>query len=707
MHLLKRISLMIVALCALCCVAAQESYYTSIDGVKGGATLKTALYELIRVHERISYGSGSTSTWGAFYSTDRNPANNQVYDMYSSEVRYFTSKGSAISGMNIEHSVAKSWWGGGKNDAYCDLHHLNPSDQNANSRKSNYPMAELESVSWDNGVTFVGKATIDGSSINAYEPCDEYKGDFARTFMYMFTCYQNLTYEYTWMNYASSTYPTLKPWAVELLLKWSKQDPVSEKEVARNNAVYAIQGNRNPYIDYPQLAEYVWGDSVDYTFNLSGAVIGGGDNTGGEGTDDTQGNILIMESFSSDLGDFTLCNAAGDYPWTVKYGAAYVTAYVDNVNYAAESWLISPAMDLSEMDSVTISFDYVTKYNESGNAAERNQLLISSDYNGDVASATWTAIDFSIVENSTDWTFTSTGDLLLPAEFMGKENVTIAFKYTSTTTKAGTWEMKNLLVTGVKGEPGGDDTTGGDDGDGDDTTGDDNTGGGNQGTVGNGGKFEFDNFHLVTDAADLTVGDSIIIAYENFVMGPQSGNFRTRLEGAVIAGDSITSYPEGTQVLVLEEGAVDGSFAFRADSLYLAAVSSSSNYMRSLAMDAVTADASWKITIGSDNAAEVKAQGNYTRNVMQYNISSPRFSCYTGTQKSIAIYAKSPRTTVVQVVGDADGSGNVDVADVTLIVSIILGESEMVDTADVDGSGNIDVADVTFVVSRILGTSEE
>ena len=190
-------------------------------------------------------------------------------------------------------------------------------------------------------------------------------------------------------------------------------------------------------------------------------------------------------------------------------------------------------------------------------------------------------------------------------------------------------------------------------------------------------------------------------------MGPQSGNFRTRLEGAVIAGDSITSYPEGTQVLVLEEGAVDGSFAFRADSLYLAAVSNSSNYMRSLAMDAVTADASWKITIGSDNAAEVKAQGSYTRNVMQYNTSSPRFSCYTGTQKSIVIYAKSPRTTVAQVVGDADGSGNVDVADVTLIISIILGEAEMVDTADVDGSGNIDVADVTFVVSRILGTSEE
>ena len=245
MQITKKNICFIVAILFSALATAQSQYYTSVDGVAGGATLKNALYNLIKVHERISYGSGTASTWGAFYSTDRNPATNQVYDMYSSEVRYFGDKGSAISGMNIEHSLPKSWWGGTKNDAYCDLHHLNPSDQNANSRKGNFPLAELESVSWDNGVTYVGKATINGSSVSAFEPCDEYKGDFARTYMYMFTCYQNLSFEYTWMNYENSAYPTLRPWAVELLLKWNKQDPVSQKEIDRNNAVYEIQGNRN------------------------------------------------------------------------------------------------------------------------------------------------------------------------------------------------------------------------------------------------------------------------------------------------------------------------------------------------------------------------------------------------------------------------------------------------------------------------------
>ena len=624
---------------------AQKEYYTSIDGVSGGATLKNALYNLLKDHTRISYGSGSSSTWGAFYYTDRDPATNRVYDMYSGEVRYFGSVGETIGGMNIEHSVAKSWWDGVKNDAYHDLHHLNPSDQNANSRKSNYPLAELESVSWDNGVAFVGKATINGSSTNAFEPCDEYKGDFARTYMYMFTCYQNLTYKQTWMNYENSAYPTLKPWAVDLLLKWHKQDPVSQKEVDRNNAVYKIQGNRNPYVDYPQLAEYVWGDSVNYTFSLNGAPVVGGDTpiVGGDG------NVHIMEAFSSEFGQFTAVE--GDYPWEIKYNCARVTSYVSNVNNDAESWLVSSPVDLSNASEAVVSFDYVTKYNASGKEAECNCLLISDNYAGDVATATWVAIDFAIAENSADWTFTSTGDIAIPVEFIGKKNVTIAFKYVGTATKAGTWQVKNVLLTSTArandntgGDTGNDDT--GDDGDDDNGNGgagSDDTGNDNTGNVGNDGNYPFANFTLVTDAATLTVGDSIIIAYNDFVMGEQSGKYRARLEGAVINGDEIISYPQGTQIVVLEEGVAEGSYALNVDGLYLAAVSSSSNNLYS--NETLDANSSWAITIASDGAAVIEAQGTYTRNKLQYNTSAPRFSCYTGSQKPVRLYAKSPVAT--------------------------------------------------------------
>lgn len=612
---------------------AQAEYYTSIDGTKGGAALKTALYNLIKNHQQISYGSGTSSTWGAFYTTDAVIENGQrrVLDMYSNEKRYFGSKGSAVSGMNIEHSVAKSWWGGGKNNAYCDLHHLNPSDQNANSRKSNYPLGELTSVSWDNGVTFVGKANIDGSSQNAYEPCDEYKGDFARTFMYMFTCYQDLTWEYTWMNYENSTYPTLKPWAVELLLKWHKQDPVSEKEVNRNNAVHAVQGNRNPYIDYPQLADYVWGDSINYTFHLNGDVEDGTGNDKPE-TDIPDGyDLKLFEDFEEAPYQFKPIEC--DFPWHFEYQCGEVTSYDDNdVANDAESWLVSDPMDFTKDNNAKITFDYVIRYCTADKVKDYNQLLISRDFTGNIADATWEVIDFNAVQNTSDWTKTSTGEIAIPDTYMGDKSVVIAFKYIGTSVQAGTFEVDNVKVIAAEGT---NDGNTGNEGNGDE---DDE----NEDTIGNGGNFTDGSFTLVTDAALLTAGDSIVIAYENFAMGASAGNYRYKTDITVSNG-RITYFAEDVQKIVIENGVVEETFAFNVGDGYLAASSSSSNHVKTV--ETIDANGSWRITIEGEALAVITAQGDKTRNILQYNTSSPRFSCYTGTQKSVNVYAKSPVTT--------------------------------------------------------------
>ena len=612
---------------------AQAEYYTSIDGTKGGAALKTALYNLIKNHQQISYGSGTSSTWGAFYTTDAVIENGQrrVLDMYSNEKRYFGDKGSAVSGMNIEHSVAKSWWGGTKNNAYCDLHHLNPSDQNANSRKSNYPLGELTSVSWDNGVTFVGKANIDGSSQNAYEPCDEYKGDFARTFMYMFTCYQDLTWEYTWMNYENSTYPTLKPWAVELLLKWHKQDPVSEKEVNRNNAVHAVQGNRNPYIDYPQLADYVWGDSINYTFHLNGDVEDGTGNDKPE-TDIPDGyDLKLFEDFEEAPYQFKPIEC--DFPWHFEYQCGEVTSYDDNdVANDAESWLVSDPMDFTKDNNAKITFDYVIRYCTADKVKDYNQLLISRDFTGNIADATWEVIDFNAVQNTSDWTKTSTGEIAIPDTYMGDKSVVIAFKYIGTSAQAGTFEVDNVKIIAAEGT---NDGNTGNEGNGDE---DDE----NEDTIGNGGNFTDGSFTLVTDAALLTAGDSIVIAYENFAMGASAGNYRYRTDITVSNG-RITYFAEDVQKIVIENGVVEGTFAFNVGDGYLAATSTSKNYVATA--ETLDENGSWSITIEGEALAVITAQGDKTRNILQYNTSSPRFSCYTGTQKSVNIYAKSPVTT--------------------------------------------------------------
>ena len=639
---------------------AQAEYYTSIDGKKGGEALKTALHNLIKNHKKINYGSGEEKTWGAFYTTDAVIENGKrrVLDMYSNEKRYFGSKGSAVSGMNIEHSVAKSWWGGTQNNAYCDLHHLNPSDQNANSRKSNYPLGELTSVSWDNGVTFVGKANIDGKSQNAYEPCDEYKGDFARVFMYMFTCYQDLTWEYTSMNYEKSTYPTLKPWAVELLLKWHEQDPVSEKEVNRNNAVYAVQGNRNPYVDYPQLADYVWGDSINYVFHLTGDVEdgtgggnGGSTDGGDDGSDDVEiidgWKIYLNENFDGTTMKFTTYEGVGYYPWTLnsQYNYAVATSYVSSskTNNNAESWLLSPSFDFSNDSIATVSFDYVIRYCESGKAAEYHTLMICSNFEGDPDDATWEAIDFNATENATDWTLTKTGDIAIPQKYMGEKAVTLAFFYKGTETKAGTFEIDNVIVKAMEGANNGG-NTGGDE---DDNEGD----GGNTGGEGNDGNFTGGEFTLVTDASQLTIGDSIVIGYENYAMGASAGNYRYKTD-IMVSNGRITHLADDVQIIMLEEGAVNGTFAFNVGDGYLAAVSSGSNYIAT----ATTLDSngSWKIVI-NDGLAVITAQGDKTRNILQYNTGSPRFSCYKGTQESVNIYAKSPVATGVDEVKTESG----------------------------------------------------
>ena len=252
-------------------------YYNAIDG-KQDSVLKSTLGQIIRPHTAIPYGSGAESTWGVFYYSDQDEEG-YCMDMYCDSWKKFTSVGAVVSGCNIEHSFAKSWWGGSKNDAYKDCYHLNPSNSTANSSRSNYPLGVPTKDLKDQSVTGslkVGRATYEGETFWVFEPKDEYKGDFARAYFYMATCYGD---ELTWRldnkdvgsKYAmrNDSYLEFRDWEIEVLLTWHRQDPVSEKETKRMDAVSDFQHNRNPYIDYPELAEYIWGNKKGTAVNLS------------------------------------------------------------------------------------------------------------------------------------------------------------------------------------------------------------------------------------------------------------------------------------------------------------------------------------------------------------------------------------------------------------------------------------------------------
>jgi endonuclease I len=271
----------------------RPTYYTHADGKKD-SLLKAALHDSICGGLRYEYGTNqyhtsdklgqwkkgdlkAYGTWGAFVSTDTHE-NGHIWDMYSDCIRLFPNRdGESACSMNIEHCLPKSWWGWSSSDsrdtsqlAYKDLYNLNPSDARANSQKSNYAPGHVQKADKFNNGSF----RMDSKSKSAYgyicwEPAPEYRGDFARTWFYMATAYQNLEWADSYKDYASSkTYRFFSDKIISVLLDWHRADPVSEKEICRADRISSIQHNRNPYIDYPELVEYIWGNKKGQAVDL-------------------------------------------------------------------------------------------------------------------------------------------------------------------------------------------------------------------------------------------------------------------------------------------------------------------------------------------------------------------------------------------------------------------------------------------------------
>ncbi len=268
----SKVLFLLIVLCSS--LLAQEQYYRKAEGLRG-TQLKEALHDLIQPSYVLAYGGGVGKTWTGFWYTDQ-MENMQVRDRYSNVVRYLNPDMSAVSNMNIEHIWANSWWGHVKNNAYCDLFNLYPADATANGRKSNNPIGIVDgTVTYTNGVTKVGKSSSyrADSLITAWEPADQWKGDFARTYFYMATCYSHMTSLWTTTEGLLTVDPNspllMRPWVYNLMLEWAEADPLDEIEQQRCDAIYEIQGNRNPFVDYPELCYYIWGNKSDEQFYCS------------------------------------------------------------------------------------------------------------------------------------------------------------------------------------------------------------------------------------------------------------------------------------------------------------------------------------------------------------------------------------------------------------------------------------------------------
>lgn len=384
-----------VAVSGTCVASAIPSNYYS-TATANGALLKTQLHNIIKVHNKRTY----TNLWTDFQSTDKK-YNSKVWDMYSDkpcdstyEFTFATNQCGTYSAeagcYNREHSLPNSWWGGSTSDSmYTDLNTLVPTDGYVNNMRSNYTFGNVGTPNWTstNG-SKRGPCTYPGytgsPTTNVFEPIDEYKGDFARIYFYMATRYESRIS--TWPAndanaadcFAGNAYPGFKTWQLNLLLEWHNNDPVSQKEINRNNAVYSIQGNRNPFIDNPEYAALIWQsapvvNTLPASSITSNSAICNGNILSAGSSAITESGIIysitpnpiiggngVVKISSSPLvtiGNYSI-SISGLTPITTYYARAYAinsqgTSYGTDVMFTTEAYL--PVVSTDSIKNITAS----------------------------------------------------------------------------------------------------------------------------------------------------------------------------------------------------------------------------------------------------------------------------------------------------------------------------------------------------------------
>jgi len=280
---------------------APAGYYSNANS-KACATLKTALKTIITTgHNSQTYGD----LWTRYEISDiklrevGTGSANVIWDIYSDNPSgtdpYNFTPGTGTGGQqdqgsgggsegqfyNREHTVPLSWFSGstGTPGPATDYMHLFPTDKKVNGLRANFIYGEVSTASTTtlNG-SKLGTAATAGLTGTVFEPINAYKGDVARAFLYFVTRYENdipgwsSNAEAT-QSFDNSTFPSVKINYLKLMIKWHNQDPVSQKEIDRNNAAYAYQGNRNPYVDHPEYVNLVWNNTCPGLSSLPVNII--------------------------------------------------------------------------------------------------------------------------------------------------------------------------------------------------------------------------------------------------------------------------------------------------------------------------------------------------------------------------------------------------------------------------------------------------
>lgn len=256
-----------------------NGYYNSIHGLSGDDLL-LAINKIISVHDSLGYNNVRGDRTKADLRSD-----GTIWDIYSNcslatsdycnNTNYDTE--TECECHNREHILPKSWWGGTQDCRYSDLVNVYPTDNATNQKRSAWCYGDVTSKTWSNSLgTKLGSGKVGNWNGTVFEPIDEYKGDVARIYCYMVACYLDRKYNqggkgFVVFNYKNSRCGFTDN-GLKWMLAWHRLDPVSSKETSRNTVIRNKQGNRNPFVDFPNLVEYIWGNKKGEKFYVNSAA---------------------------------------------------------------------------------------------------------------------------------------------------------------------------------------------------------------------------------------------------------------------------------------------------------------------------------------------------------------------------------------------------------------------------------------------------
>lgn len=797
-----------------------RTYYQAANG-KSGQALKTAMYSIITNNKKMISGKYD-GLINAYKKTDVR-SDGYLRDWYSNATNY--EPGSPCSGnyseegdlYNREHLVPQSWFGSSA-EVKCDIVHVVPADGKLNGQRSNNILAEVGTVSGSsiNGYSKWGRCKTPGYTGQVFEPNDEVKGDIARIYFYMVTCYQDEISE--WANNAianevfdGNTYPGIKSWYLTMLTRWSKLDPIDDVEIARNNAIAAsdMQNNRNPFVDYPGLEDYIWGDKKSELFSYdnydgSSDFVSEPMFSPAGGTYATAQNVTIT---TATIGA-TIYYAIGDGSYNT-YTAGTIIPVTETTTIKAY------AKDGNQSSIITVTYTIDENYVVSGNTFAKvtndSQITIGGEYilvhvaNSKAAGAfsgkIFTDTDVSISGNVATLDDNSTASIFTLGGTSGAYSLKVNNKYVSTssekslsltTSESKIWDIVStengyvvqhdtygtiqynsssprflnytsnqspaiLYVKAdidLRADPNISYTTTtyeveeGDDFDAptlnnpyhltgiiystsnvevasvDESTGTVNIRKPGTATItatfaGNtdykdatatytitvmkkGGVSLTGVFEKITSTDDLEAGANYLLVYEATPVAYAGYENYRGLSGNVIIEDkkiNLNNVSNIANVLVLEQSS-NGNWLIKDGESYLALPSAANSL--AIQGSASGAGTEWTISFTNGNA--------YIKNVslpdyyLQYNNAAnvKCFRCYKGTQKYPVLYKE---IIAQRKLGDVNGDGLVNIADVVALVGHILGNTPDVfyeDVADLNEDGNINISDAVNLVGIIL-----